>query len=60
MWWHRFGRVDQWLLYVQESPSATGGRGLALGRIYDRSGVLLASVAQEGTLRVPKAEAVRD
>ena len=54
MWWHRFGRVDQWLLYVQESPSATGGRGLALGRIYDRSGVLLASVAQEGTLRVPK------
>jgi acyl-CoA thioesterase-2 len=60
MWWHRFGRVDQWLLYVQESPSATGGRGLALGRIYDRSGVLLASVAQEGTLRVPKTEAVRD
>jgi acyl-CoA thioesterase-2 len=54
MWWHRFGRVDQWLLYVQESPSATGGRGLALGRIYDQAGVLLASVAQEGTLRVPK------
>jgi acyl-CoA thioesterase-2 len=53
MWWHRFGRVDDWLLYVQESPSATGGRGLALGRIYSRDGVLLASVAQEGMMRVP-------
>lgn len=53
MWWHRSGRVDDWLLYVQESPSATGGRGLTLGRIYDRSGRLLASVAQEGMVRVP-------
>ncbi|PJJ63508.1 acyl-CoA thioesterase [Compostimonas suwonensis] len=53
MWWHRFGRVDEWMLYVQESPSATGGRGLALGRIFDRSGRLLASVAQEGMVRVP-------
>jgi acyl-CoA thioesterase-2 len=53
MWWHRFGRVDEWLLYVQESPSATGGRGLSLGRIYSRDGRLLASVAQEGMLRVP-------
>jgi acyl-CoA thioesterase-2 len=54
MWWHRFGRVDEWLLYVQESPNAIGGRGLALGRIYSRSGILLASVAQEGTIRAPK------
>lgn len=53
MWWHRFGRVDEWLLYVQESPNAIGGRGLSLGRIYSRDGVLLASVAQEGMLRVP-------
>ncbi|HEY2555628.1 MAG TPA: acyl-CoA thioesterase II [Diaminobutyricibacter sp.] len=53
MWWHRFGRVDEWLLYVQESPSATGGRGLSLGRIYSRDGRLLASVAQEGMIRVP-------
>jgi len=53
MWFHRFGRVDEWLLYVQESPSAGGGRGLSLGRIYSRSGVLLASVAQEGMVRVP-------
>ena len=53
MWWHRFARVDDWLLYVQESPSAGGGRGLSLGRIYDRGGRLIASVAQEGMVRVP-------
>lgn len=53
MWWHRFGRVDEWLLYVQESPNAIGGRGLATGRIYTRKGVLLATVAQEGMIRVP-------
>lgn len=53
MWWHRFARADEWLLYLQESPSAIGGRGLALGRIYSREGALVASVAQEGMLRVP-------
>lgn len=53
MWWHRYGRVDEWMLYVQESPSARGGRGLATGRIYSRDGALLASVAQEITVRVP-------
>jgi len=53
MWWHRPGRVDDWLLYVQESPSARGGRGLAQGRIYAQTGELLASVAQEITIRVP-------
>jgi acyl-CoA thioesterase-2 len=55
MWWHRFGRVDEWMLYVQESPTAMGGRGLSLGRIYSREGVLIASVAQEGMVRVPSA-----
>lgn len=53
MWFHRFGRVDEWMLYVQESPNATGGRGLATGRIFSRDGVLLASVAQEGMVRIP-------
>ncbi len=53
MWWHRFGRVDEWMLYTQESPTASGGRGLSLGRIYNREGTLLASVAQEGMVRVP-------
>ena len=54
MWFHRPARVDEWLLYVQESPSAQGGRGLALGRIYTRDGLLVATVAQEGMVRVPR------
>lgn len=54
MWWHRFGRVDEWMLYVQDSPSAQGGRGLSTGSIYSRDGLLLATVAQEGMVRVPK------
>jgi acyl-CoA thioesterase-2 len=54
MWFHREARVDEWLLYVQESPSAQGGRGLALGRIYSRDGKLVATVAQEGMVRVPR------
>lgn len=55
MWWHRPARVDEWLLYVQESPNARGGRGLATGRIYTQSGVLAASVTQEIMIRVPEA-----
>ena len=55
MWWHRDARVDEWLLYTQDSPSASGGRGLSLGRIYTREGVLVASVAQEGMVRVPES-----
>lgn len=55
MWLHRFGRVDEWMLYVQESPTAVGGRGLSQGRVYRRDGVLMATVAQEITVRVPKA-----
>lgn len=53
MWWHRPARVDEWLLYVQSSPSAQGARGLSNGRIYSRNGELVASVAQEGMVRVP-------
>lgn len=60
MWWHRPARVDEWLLYTQESPSASGGRGLALGRIFSRDGRLVASVAQEATIRVPDAAKLRD
>lgn len=56
MWWHRFARVDEWLLYVQESPSAQGGRGLAQGRIFTRDGLLVASVAQEGMVRLPETD----
>jgi acyl-CoA thioesterase-2 len=54
MWWHRPVRVDEWLLYVQSSPSASGARGLATGRIFNRDGALVASVAQEGMVRVPE------
>jgi acyl-CoA thioesterase-2 len=57
MWFHRQPRVDEWMLYVQESPSAQGGRGLALGRIFSRDGKLLATVAQEGMVRVPEFKA---
>ncbi|KNC19130.1 acyl-CoA thioesterase [Arthrobacter sp. RIT-PI-e] len=56
MWWHRPVRVDEWLLYVQSSPSASGARGLSTGRIFDRSGALVASVAQEGMVRVPETD----
>lgn len=58
MWWHRPARVDEWLLYAQESPSARGGRGLATGRLFTREGVLVATVAQEIMVRVPDADAV--
>jgi acyl-CoA thioesterase-2 len=52
IWFHRPLRVDDWLLYTMESPSAQDARGLARGSIYDRQGRLVASVAQEGLLRV--------
>ena len=53
MWWHRPARVDEWLLYVQRSPSAQGGRALTEGRFFTRDGALVASVAQEGMVRAP-------
>ncbi|HLN78922.1 MAG TPA: acyl-CoA thioesterase II [Nocardioidaceae bacterium] len=51
IWFHRPFRADEWLLYDQVSPSASGGRGLALGRLFTEDGVLVASVAQEGLIR---------
>jgi acyl-CoA thioesterase-2 len=51
MWFHQRFRVDDWLLYVQDSPSASGARGLGRGLIYTRDGRLVASVAQEGLMR---------
>ncbi|MBN6778578.1 acyl-CoA thioesterase II [Pseudoclavibacter alba] len=50
--WHRPARVDDWLLYVQNSTAAQGGRGLTLGRIYTRDGELVASITQEGMVRL--------
>lgn len=54
MWFHRPFRVDDWLLYELESPTAGGGRGLTHGRFYDREGSLVASVSQESMIRLPR------
>ena len=51
MWFHRDAPLDDWLLYAQDSPSASGARGFNRGLIFTRSGVLIASVAQEGLIR---------
>jgi acyl-CoA thioesterase-2 len=51
MWFHRPFRADEWLLYAQESPSASGARGLALGHLFARDGRLVVSVVQEGLVR---------
>jgi acyl-CoA thioesterase-2 len=51
IWFHRDLRVDDWLLYAMESPSASGARGFSRGAIYARDGRLVASVAQEGLIR---------
>ena len=51
IWFHRDLRVDEWMLYVIESPSASGARGFSRGSIYARHGGLVASVAQEGLIR---------
>ncbi len=52
LWLHRAFRVDDWLLYAMDSPVAAGARGFARGSIYARDGTLVASVAQEGLMRV--------
>ena len=51
IWFHRPFRADEWWLYDQLSPSASGGRGLAFGRVFTRDGRLVATVAQEGLVR---------
>lgn len=54
MWWHRFARADEWILYVQTSPNASSARGLGLGRMFTRDGALIATTAQEGMIRLPE------
>lgn len=51
MWFHRDFRMDEWLLYVIDSPSASRARGLNHGHIYTRNGRLIASTSQEGLIR---------
>lgn len=57
MWFHRFARVDAWLLYVAESPNSNGGRGLSKGHFFTRDGKLVATVAQEGMVRLKQETA---
>jgi acyl-CoA thioesterase II len=52
MWFHRSVRVDDWLLYAIDSPSASGARGFTRGSVFARDGQLVASAAQEGLIRV--------
>ncbi|MFF8955875.1 acyl-CoA thioesterase [Streptomyces sp. NPDC014894] len=54
MWFHRPFRADEWLLYDQESPSASGGRGLGQARIHTQDGRLAVTVIQEGVVRTPR------
>jgi acyl-CoA thioesterase-2 len=56
LWFHRPCRVDDWLLYSMDSPNASGARGLSRGQLYSRDGVLVASTAQEGLVRLLDAE----
>lgn len=55
MWFLRPFRADEWLLYDQTSPSASGGRALTQGRIFDRTGRMVAAVTQEGLSRTGRA-----
>ena len=55
MWWHRPARADEWLLFVQDAPTAQGGRGLTGTWIFSEDGRLVASASQEGMFRLPGA-----
>jgi len=51
IWFHRDFDIQNWLLYSMDSPSASNSRGFSRGSVFDRKGVLVASVAQEGLMR---------
>ena len=52
IWFHRPFRADEWWLYDQTSPSASGGRGLSMARVFTGDGRMVATVAQEGLIRL--------
>lgn len=56
MWFHSAARMDEWVLYAQESVGVQSGRGLNLGRFFTEDGRLVATVAQEGMIRAPRSE----
>jgi len=51
LWFHRDFKIDDWLLYAIESPSASNARGFSRGSIFDKKGTMVASVTQEGLMR---------
>lgn len=55
MWFHRDVDFNDWVLYVQEATAAQSSRGLAFGKLFNRAGQLVASVAQEGMVRLPRS-----
>jgi acyl-CoA thioesterase-2 len=57
LWFHRSCRADRWLLYAIESPNAAGARGFARGQLFTEDGMLVASTAQEGLIRVVDTDA---
>lgn len=57
MWFHRPFRADEWLLYAMDSPSAGGARGFTRGNVFTRDGTMVASVVQEGLIRVREEQA---
>jgi acyl-CoA thioesterase-2 len=59
LWFHREFRMDDWLLYAIESPTASGARGYSRGRLFTADGVLVASTVQEGLIRVVDPDARR-
>ncbi|QDZ29743.1 acyl-CoA thioesterase II [Noviherbaspirillum sp. UKPF54] len=57
IWFHRPFRMDEWLLFSMDSPNASGGRGLCFAHIYNQDGVLVATTAQEGLIRLREKKA---
>lgn len=60
IWFHRPFRMDEWLLFAMESPNASGGRGLTFCHVYNRQGEMVATLAQEGLIRIREGAASRD
>lgn len=54
MWWHRDVDLNEWLLFAQETPSGQGGRGLGTAKVFTREGTLVATIAQEGMIRIKR------
>ncbi|WP_314686582.1 acyl-CoA thioesterase domain-containing protein [uncultured Bifidobacterium sp.] len=57
MWWYRDVDINDWHLYVQDTPTAAHGRGLGIAKVYTRDGTLVAAMAQEAMIRVPGTQA---